>query len=85
MALISCHRVCPMQANVTTGAMRPGAGGIVVPHQPKSLQCVVAWLVFVLEKFVTASLRCKWRDYSGLSEAQDGQPVIFCLWHSSKD
>ncbi len=62
--------------------MRPGAGGIVVPHQPKSLQCVVAWLVFVLEKFVTASLRCKWRDYSGLAQAQDGQPVIFCLWHN---
>ncbi len=56
--------------------------GLVVPHQPKSSQCIVAWLVYLLEKFVTASLRCEWRDHSGLTGLHDGQPVIFCLWHN---
>ncbi|HWI58243.1 MAG TPA: lysophospholipid acyltransferase family protein [Bacillota bacterium] len=56
--------------------------GIVVPHQPKPLQCLVAKLVFVVERCVTASLRCHWNDCSGLAAPQNGQPVIFCLWHN---
>jgi len=31
---------------------------------------------------VTATLRCEWRDYSGLVDAPNGQPVIFSLWHN---
>ncbi|MEI6786755.1 MAG: hypothetical protein WCQ21_38260, partial [Verrucomicrobiota bacterium] len=42
----------------------------------------MGWLVFAVERFVTASLRCAWRDRSGLAEAPNGQPVIFCLWHN---
>lgn len=57
------------------------SGGLVVPHKSRSSQYIIAWLVFLAEKFVTASLRRKWRGHSGLAEAQDGQPVIFCLWH----
>lgn len=57
-------------------------GGVVVPHQPKPLQRAVAWAVFLLERLITASLRCRWRDASGLAEAPDSQPVIFCLWHN---
>ncbi len=36
-------------------------------------------MVFLAERMVTASLRCRWNDHSGLT---DGQPVIFCLWHN---
>jgi lysophospholipid acyltransferase (LPLAT)-like uncharacterized protein len=39
-------------------------------------------MVFLLERLVTSSLRCEWRDLSGLAEAQDSPPVIFCLWHN---
>ena len=53
-----------------------------MPHRPNPLQHFVAWLVFLVERFVTASLRCEWRDRSGLADAQKGQPVIFCLWHN---
>ena len=56
--------------------------GLVVPHRPKPLQHLVARLVFVVERSVTASLRCEWRDRSGLAEAQPPQPVIFTLWHN---
>ena len=38
--------------------------------------------MFLVERVVTASLRCQWRDHSGLAELQDGQPVIFCVWHN---
>jgi hypothetical protein len=62
--------------------LRARSGGLVVPHKPKSSQCIIAWLVFLVERFVTASLRCKWRDHSGLAKSRNGQPVIFCLWHN---
>jgi lysophospholipid acyltransferase (LPLAT)-like uncharacterized protein len=60
----------------------PGHNGVVVPHPPSSAQRLVAWTVFVVERLVTSSLRCRWRDNSGLADAQDSRPVIFCLWHN---
>jgi lysophospholipid acyltransferase (LPLAT)-like uncharacterized protein len=53
-----------------------------IPHKPKRSQRVVAWLVFLVERLVTASLRCRWRDESGLAKTPANQPVIFCLWHN---
>jgi lysophospholipid acyltransferase (LPLAT)-like uncharacterized protein len=55
---------------------------VVVPHQPRRGQRVVAWIVFLVERLVTASLRCRWSDHSGLAEVEAGPPVIFCLWHN---
>jgi hypothetical protein len=71
-----------MNAPAKSGSMLPGARGLVIPHHPKPVQHMVAWLVFVVERFVTASLRCEWRDRSGLADAGYDQPVIFCLWHN---
>jgi lysophospholipid acyltransferase (LPLAT)-like uncharacterized protein len=69
-----------MRLMTQVGAARPG--GIVVPQQPKPLQRLIARLVFVAEKLVTSSLRCEWRDHSGLAEARHDGPVVFCLWHN---
>jgi lysophospholipid acyltransferase (LPLAT)-like uncharacterized protein len=63
-------------------AAAPDHRGVVVPHKPKGTQQLVAWTVFLVERLVTLSLRCDWRDHSGLAAAQDGPPVIFCLWHN---
>lgn len=71
-----------MNAPARSGSILPGSRGVVVPHRPKPVQHLVGWLVFVVERFVTASLRCEWRDRSGLADARNGQPVIFCLWHN---
>ena len=60
----------------------PAPETLVVPHLPSSLQHFLSWLVFAFERSMTGSLRCKWRDRSGLASARDGQPVIFCLWHN---
>ena len=56
--------------------------GVVVPHKAKGSQRLVASVVFLVERLVTLSLRCHWRDHSGLTNVQDGPPVIFCLWHN---
>jgi hypothetical protein len=69
--------------NALDNAGQPArSGGLVVPHKPKFSQRAIAELVFLVERVVTASLRCQWRDHSGLAELQDGQPVIFCVWHN---
>jgi len=60
----------------------PSHRGVVVPHAANRSQRLVAWTVFLVERVVTASLRCHWRDNSGLTDAQNGGPVIFCLWHN---
>lgn len=69
-----------MNASAQGGAVS-GNHGVVVPHKAKGSQRFVAWTVFLVERLVTPSLRCDWRDRSGLADAQDS-PVIFCLWHN---
>ena len=59
-----------------------GHRGLVIPHKPNRSQRLVAWGVFVMERLMTFSLRCDWRDNSGLAFAEGGPPVIFCLWHN---
>jgi lysophospholipid acyltransferase (LPLAT)-like uncharacterized protein len=59
--------------------MRPG---IIIPHKPKSSQRMIAWALFLVERAITSSLRCQWRDKSGLADSNMEQPVIFCLWHN---
>ncbi len=54
----------------------------MIPHSPKTSHRVAAWGVFLAERLVTASLRCRWRDNSGLTHTPGGRPVIFCLWHN---
>jgi lysophospholipid acyltransferase (LPLAT)-like uncharacterized protein len=56
--------------------------GVVIPHSPRRSQQAVAFAVFLLERMVSASLRCQWRDRSGLTERPNQPPVIFCLWHN---
>jgi lysophospholipid acyltransferase (LPLAT)-like uncharacterized protein len=60
----------------------PSQKGVVVPHKPTGSQRLVAWMLFLVERTVTASLRCRWRDLSGLAGSTDSGPVIFCLWHN---
>jgi lysophospholipid acyltransferase (LPLAT)-like uncharacterized protein len=70
-----------MSASLKRGRT-PGHKGVVVPHTASSSQRFVAWTVFLAERLVTSSLRCHWRDNSGLADVQDARPVIFCLWHN---
>ncbi len=62
--------------------MATGHRSVVIPHTPKGSQRLVGWIVFLVEHLITRTLRCEWCDRSGLAGAQDGPPVIFCLWHN---
>jgi lysophospholipid acyltransferase (LPLAT)-like uncharacterized protein len=55
---------------------------LVIPHKPKPLQHLLACAVFLVERFISASLRCRWKDNSGLANGTQNGPVIFCLWHN---
>jgi lysophospholipid acyltransferase (LPLAT)-like uncharacterized protein len=68
---------------ITFEKARPsGPKNLVIPHRPKFAQHLIGWTVFVVERLVSASLRCRWKDNSGLANASRGKPVIFCLWHN---
>lgn len=56
--------------------------GFVVPHKPTNSQHFIAWLVFAAERIMTATLRCQWKDESGILPSAESAPVIFCLWHN---
>jgi len=56
--------------------------GVVIPQQPRPWQQLVAWVVFLVERLVAPSVRCRWREHSSLVKALGARPVIFCLWHN---
>ncbi len=54
----------------------------MVPHQPRWYQRLGAWFVFALVRSVSATLRFRWNDQSGLFNSKPAGPVIFCVWHN---
>ncbi|MCI0748768.1 MAG: lysophospholipid acyltransferase family protein [Verrucomicrobia subdivision 3 bacterium] len=58
------------------------SSGIVVPHQPRWHQRLLAWLIFRGIKALAGSVRCDWHDESGLHNGQSTQPAIYCIWHN---
>lgn len=56
--------------------------GVVVPHTPKWHQRLAAWLVFILLRALSATLRFKWDDRSEIINHPPTAPVIFCIWHN---
>jgi lysophospholipid acyltransferase (LPLAT)-like uncharacterized protein len=68
--------------------MNPGSGrapkgaSVVVPHAPKRSQKIIARLVFLLERLLTASIRFHWHDHTGLFSGPKVEPVIYCVWHN---
>jgi len=66
--------------------MNPGGEskrrGVIIPNVPRWFQRVVAFLVFIVERLITSTLRYQWHDTSGLFEPPSDRPVIFCIWHN---
>ena len=57
-------------------------GGVVVAHKPKWHQRVVAWLIFVLIRTVSTTLRYRRDDRSGFIKEPASGPAIYCVWHN---
>ena len=58
------------------------SSGIVVPNAPRWHQRLGAWLVFLLVRTVSATLRYQWTDRSGYFEGGSAGPAIYCAWHN---
>lgn len=56
--------------------------GVVVPHDPTSIQRVAGWIVWALIRTITATLRFRFEDRSGLFDGSNPGPIIFCVWHN---
>lgn len=61
---------------------RPQSAGVVVPRQPRWHQRLGARLVFLLVRGVSATLRYRWDDRSGLFDGAPSEPAIYCVWHN---
>ena len=60
----------------------PRKSGIVVPNQPKWHQRLVAFLIYLLERAITCTLRIRWDDRAGINSGNVRGPVIYCIWHN---
>jgi lysophospholipid acyltransferase (LPLAT)-like uncharacterized protein len=69
-----------MQARTTN--RRSKFAGVVVPKAPRWHQRLGAWLVFLLIRTVSATLRYRWHDRSGLYDGPPAGPAICCVWHN---
>jgi lysophospholipid acyltransferase (LPLAT)-like uncharacterized protein len=56
--------------------------GVVAPHSPNLYQKIGAWLVWMLIRGLSASVRFTWTDHSKFFEETGTPPVIFCIWHN---
>jgi lysophospholipid acyltransferase (LPLAT)-like uncharacterized protein len=55
---------------------------VVVPHPPRWFHRALAWLIFVVARIVTATIRFKWVYKSPQAESPKPGPVIYCTWHN---
>jgi lysophospholipid acyltransferase (LPLAT)-like uncharacterized protein len=58
------------------------SNGIVVPHAPRWYQRVAAWVIFVMIRAVSVTLRYRWRDSSGHLDGPVPGAAIYCAWHN---
>jgi len=61
---------------------RKRSSAVVVPRAARWHQRLGAWLVFVLVRVVSATLRYRWNDRSGHYDGTSSGPSIYCIWHN---
>ena len=57
-------------------------GGVVVPHQPTSLQRFGAWIVFLFLRTLALTIRFNWSGSAKIINNSPAGPMIFCIWHN---
>jgi lysophospholipid acyltransferase (LPLAT)-like uncharacterized protein len=71
------------KAEVHPGAAeKRRSSGVVVPHEPYWYQRLGAWVVFLLVRSVSATLRYRWTDRTGYFDQSFLGPGIYCVWHN---
>jgi lysophospholipid acyltransferase (LPLAT)-like uncharacterized protein len=72
----------PSAPSTDTGRPRKNAGGVVIPHQPKWHQRLVARLIYASIRGVALTLRYQWNDRSGYFTGAPAGPAIYVVWHN---
>ncbi|MDB6068824.1 MAG: hypothetical protein JWR26_5032 [Pedosphaera sp.] len=63
-------------------AVKPSSR-IVVPHAPKWYQRLAGWLIFVLIRTLSLTLRYTWTDRSGFFDVNNPPGAgVYCIWHN---
>jgi len=70
------------QAGPSPPPARARKSGVVVPHQAKWHQRLVARLVWLLIRGVSATIRYRLEDRSGYFSGAPRERIIFALWHN---
>jgi len=60
----------------------PRSSGVIVPQQASWHGRLAAWLIYLVTRTLTSTVRTEWRDDTGLFAGENAEPVIFCTWHN---
>jgi len=66
----------------TAATARARKSGVVVPHRAKWYQRLAAWLIWLLIRSVSATIRFHLEDRSGFFSSAPKERIIFALWHN---
>lgn len=55
---------------------------LVVPYAAPWHERLAAWLIALLIRTVSATIRARWEDRSGFFQQSAAGPAIYCIWHN---
>ena len=61
---------------------KPRQSGVVVAHQPKFIQKLGSWVVFLFLRALALTIRFNWDGCAEILASQPAGPMIFCTWHN---
>jgi lysophospholipid acyltransferase (LPLAT)-like uncharacterized protein len=66
----------------STTSTRKRKSGVVVPHQPKWYQRLLAWIISISLRAFARTLRLQWTAPDAMLENPSPGAAIFCIWHN---
>jgi lysophospholipid acyltransferase (LPLAT)-like uncharacterized protein len=61
---------------------KPRSSAVVVPNATRWHQRIAAWIIYLLVKTVSLTLRYRWSDRSGYFDGPPPGPAVYCVWHN---
>ncbi len=61
---------------------KPRQSGVVVAHQPKFIQKLGSWVVFLTLRALALTIRFDWKGCAEILASTPAGPMIFCTWHN---
>jgi lysophospholipid acyltransferase (LPLAT)-like uncharacterized protein len=74
--------VTPKPTSAAGASVKPRKSGVVVPHQPRWSQRLMAALVYGFTRSLAATVRFRLHDLSGYFSSAPQEKLIFAIWHN---